>query len=370
MMDNKNPAPAVTGNGANQYRQADCNPSILMPEGGFPAWETRIHNAIEQFRAAILTTGLEPPDHIELGRLVRYPGMGKRRGNTAGWCKLFEDGRGGVFGDFSTGLYRTWKLDGGNLRIDDTTRRQIEAARRERQAEIDARHAKKAVEAQAAWDRAKPCATHGYLIRKSVKSYGLRIGDWFKWLETPNGWRKIVIKDALLVPLFDEFGGLWNLQAIFPEIHPELGRDKDFMGGRKGGLFFAIGAPSDTARISEGYATGATIHAMTGDRVYIAFDAGNLPAVARTVRKLHPVARIVVCADNDRQTAGNPGVTKAREAALAVGGLVAIPEFPKGSTATDWNDWYQLNRFPGSLDSQKQGISPLASPLIKEARHG
>lgn len=89
---------------------------------------------------------------------------------------------------------------------------------------------------------------------------------------------------------------------------------------------------------------------------------------------LHPAARIVVCADNDRFTlepVRNPGVTKAREAALAVGGLVAIPEFPEDSTGTDWNDWYQLTgRHPGRRRAAIAGTSsrtPSATDSASEA---
>lgn len=61
--------------------------------------------------------------------------------------------------------------------------------------------------------------------------------------------------------------------------------------------------------------------------------------MARIIRKLHPDAKIIIAADNDRFTPGNPGVTHARKAALAVGGLVSIPQFPEGVDGTDWNDW-------------------------------
>jgi len=44
--------------------------------------------AISQFKEAIRAAGLEPPDVIEPGKLHRFPGVGKRNGNTAGWCKL------------------------------------------------------------------------------------------------------------------------------------------------------------------------------------------------------------------------------------------------------------------------------------------
>lgn len=73
--------------------------------------------------------------------------------------------------------------------------------------------------------------------------------------------------------------------------------------------------------------------------------------MALAVRARHPGETvidngrtIILCADNDRFTPGNPGVTKAREAALAVGGKILIPPFPEGSTGTDWNDWASLER--------------------------
>jgi putative DNA primase/helicase len=47
-----------------------------------------MNDAISQFRDAMRASGLEPPDVIEPGKLHRFPGAGKRNGNTAGWCKL------------------------------------------------------------------------------------------------------------------------------------------------------------------------------------------------------------------------------------------------------------------------------------------
>ena len=64
-----------------------------------------------QFREAIQATGLIPPDEIEPGGLHRFPGIGKRGGNTAGWCKLFADGNGGVFGDYSQDISEHWHAE-------------------------------------------------------------------------------------------------------------------------------------------------------------------------------------------------------------------------------------------------------------------
>lgn len=214
-----------------------------------------------------------------------------------------------------------------------------EAERQRQEAETAKRHQKVAAIAAFRWDRAEPCGQHHYLDRKRIKSHGLRVGPWEKRYQDETGqWHSIAIEGALLVPMRDAAGTLWNLQAIFPEKHPLLERDKDFMGGRKTGLFYVIGEPTDTVLIAEGYATAATVHEATGHQVYVAFDCHNLIAVARIVRDRHPGQRITVCADNDRHTPGNPGVTKARAAALAVGGFVAVPKFPEGVPGTDFND--------------------------------
>ena len=47
-----------------------------------------------------------------------------------------------------------------------------------------------------------------------------------------------------------------------------------------------------------------------------------------------------MAADDDWRNPNNPGLTKAKSAALAVGGLVVVPHFPPGRSdkATDFND--------------------------------
>jgi len=45
---------------------------------------------------------------------------------------------------------------------------------------------------------------------------------------------------------------------------------------------------------------------------------------------------------DDQQVKGNPGLTKARIAALEIGGLLAVPVFPDGVTGTDFNDLVEV----------------------------
>jgi putative DNA primase/helicase len=113
-----------------------------------------------------------------------------------------------------------------------------------------------------------------------------------------------------------------SLQFIAPD-----GTKRFLSNGRTQGCYFSLGRPEETICICEGFASGATIREATGHAVAVAFSAGNLKSVALALRMKFPKAKIILCADNDRYTEGNPGVTKAREAALAVRGNLAVPRF-------------------------------------------
>ena len=73
----------------------------------------------------------------------------------------------------------------------------------------------------------------------------------------------------------------------------------------------------------------------------VAFDAGNLQPVGIELTNRYPGTQLLFCADDDQVTEGNPGLTKAKRAADAVSGLVAVPSFPAGTSGTDFNDLHQ-----------------------------
>ncbi|MBK7252197.1 MAG: DUF3987 domain-containing protein [Gammaproteobacteria bacterium] len=278
----------------------------------------------EQFRAAIAAAGLTAPSTIIAdGALHRFPSNGKR-GDNAGWYVLHDDGiAAGAFGCWRSDTSETWCADPGRtLTAEEKAeqRRRIEAASAARAEAEKAMHAEAAERAQKEWQAA--CAAndqHPYLLRKRVKAHGLRVDD----------------EGRLLVPVRDSSGRLMSLQRIGPD-----GEKRFFYGGHVAGGYFIIGAPGDTVCIAEGYATAASIHEATGHAVAVAFNAGNLPPVARTMREKFPTAKLIVCGDDDSNTPRNPGRTKAREAAQAVGALLALPDFgtdrPEG--ASDFND--------------------------------
>lgn len=300
-------------------------------------------------RAACLELGLMPPNHFERDKFQVIHAEDGRAGNGAGRIKIFADGRGGIVQNWKTGDKRSFFLKDADQKPHPQTpaekrraakeKRRIEAARREREAKQAEQRAKAARRALAIWNAAKPApVNHAYLVRKQVAPHGIRVGVWRRTIQNENGEPKTLsIDSVLLVPLFNGDGQIQSLQGIFEAQHPLLGRDKDFLpGGGLCGLFWWIGPKTSKVLIAEGFATGATLFEQTGLRVYLAFTANNLMAVGRVVRSRLPDAELIFCADND-ETAGNPGLTKATEAALAVDGLVlAPPEFG------DWNDY--INR--------------------------
>ena len=64
-------------------------------------------NPQEDFRVAILAALGHAPEMIEPGRFHRF-GTSGRRADDAGWCKLFDDLRGGVFGCYRQGMSGRW----------------------------------------------------------------------------------------------------------------------------------------------------------------------------------------------------------------------------------------------------------------------
>jgi putative DNA primase/helicase len=86
---------------------------------------------IEQFRDAIRSAGLEPPERIEAdGKLRRFSSNGKR-GDDAGWYVLHGDGiPAGSFGYWRTGISESWRADIGrtlSLAVDFSERRNLQS---------------------------------------------------------------------------------------------------------------------------------------------------------------------------------------------------------------------------------------------------
>ncbi|WP_063894126.1 DUF927 domain-containing protein [Burkholderia stagnalis] len=212
------------------------------------------------------------------------------------------------------------------LSAHERDRRRIE---REREAAAAAdihqrTQAEAATKARDLWEKAGTVhADHAYVCTKQIRPYGAK-----------------QLRDQLVVKLQDIDGTHYSSQYIQP-----TGAKSFQTGGRVSGCFVVVSAATKAGigaplLIAEGYATACTLHEATGYPVIAAMNAGNLLSVARAWRDRSPELTIVICADDDTETAGNPGMTKAVAAAHAVGAVLAVPVFgtdrPNG--ASDFND--------------------------------
>lgn len=218
----------------------------------------------------------------------------------------------------------------------------IESARQkaadgERQKEAG-REAAAAV-ALAAWEAAEPCEVHQYLARKGVEPHGLRVARRDMrarlWNDEAGAWQDVAAVRAgdLLIPMHDAAGRLVSLQRI-----DATGRKRFIMGGCARGSHFRINGTTGRTVLAEGYATGATWHAATGDSVVLAFNAGALPVVAGYL------AADLVAADHDASGTGE-------KAARATG----LPWVMPPVVGMDWNDF-----------SAAQGIEAMRAALAKD----
>lgn len=284
------------------------------------------------FADAIRAAGLTPPEQIEAdGELHRFSSSGKR-GDESGWYVLHLDGvPAGSFGCWRAGLLSSWCAKAANemTQAERAAHRQrVEQMKQQRDAEQQQRQQEAQVEAARRWEVAAPATVHDYLSRKGIQAHGARIAG-----------------GLLLVPMRDADGVLWNVERISPEAGAAK---KGLFGGRRKGLFHPIGDYQEGGAlvICEGFATGASIREATGHPVAVAFNAGNLEAVALALRAKFPRARLILAADDDwKRTEGNIGMDKATAAARAVGGRLAMPRFPKDcrpDDATDFNDLHAL----------------------------
>ncbi|MDB2613626.1 toprim domain-containing protein [Chlamydiales bacterium] len=174
-----------------------------------------------------------------------------------------------------------------------------------------------------------------YLERKQVKAYGI------KYRVEKDG------DPVIIIPLCNIEGEFQAIQKIHEDGTKRI-------NGAKKGNFHLIGSIEEDRPlyVVEGYATGASIHEATNSPVVVTFDCGNLKSVVLNLREKYPTANLIVAADDDRKTPGNPGKNKAEEAAKAYGCALILPVFPKEAKLplsgcfTDFNDLQSHLKLP------------------------
>lgn len=301
----ENPAPMTVGSRAQQSANSSLD------------------NSRDSLIRAMADAGIAPANPAEIvidGALHRYNVEGDKPGRRNGWYKAHGDGRpAGRFGSWKADLDLSWRFRAGDRLSPadrEIMRQHAAEARANRDAEIECQHREAAYKAERIQHASQPAdPDHGYLVAKAIKPHRTRQrGDW------------------LVLPVIGFDRQLWSIQFI-----ARNGTKRLMTGGKKQGCFIAVNGRMPGASrvvICEGFATGATLAEAEPEALTLAaIDAGNLHAVATGARRQWPTTEIVICADADEV-----GIVKGREAAIAAGALLAVPEFPAGAEGSDYND--------------------------------
>jgi putative DNA primase/helicase len=306
---------------------------------------------VSEFAAALKRAGLIlDGDPVMDGQLKRVPVEGDdyslRDGRIAGersgaYVGHLDGHPAGFIQNFRSGQRNNWKSSIATAPLSAGDRERLEKENATRQAE---RLASRQASFETVADRLSneltdstmytfATADHPYLVAKGLTDA--------KVLTDQN--------NHLVIPAADTAGRVWTVQRI------DGGGSKRFeKDGQLEGHHHVAAGLSDCAPlvIAEGWATAETIRAHTNATVVTAFTAYNLESVARTMREQFPDRAIVIAGDNDHrkaleldertgETKINVGKTYAEQAATAVRGVAALPDFEKDNPGSDWNDWWK-----------------------------
>ena len=282
-------------------------------------------------------------------------------------------------GSFSIGT--VWKLARQNgwqpakpytpPSVEEQARRKAESEARRQAAEQERQQTQQRVKgtAQKIWNSSRPASlSHPYLAAKGITNpdaiAGLRQNEYKD-------------NDNLIIPVLYE-NEIVNLQSINQD-----GGKRFLAGGQVQGAYAFIGKADDVEKVgvvmAEGYATAASIYEATGKPVIIAFDAGNMVAVAeRLAQKLPQNVPVVIAVDND---ASQTGIKKARQAAALLGdrataiqpefSMTLIQQYQKGKGVdekgrpplpSDFNDLHKLAGLEAVRQSFAEGVNLVLNP--------
>lgn len=269
----------------------------------------------------------------------------------------------GAFGSYASGNWEKVHVDWTPLSEEERARKAAEfrAAREKAVAEKRAAALLAAMGAAELLASAKREGISPYLQRKLVNAESCRY--------LPDG--------TIVIPLMrydlpkDE--RLQAVQRILPS-----GQKYFTKGFDKPGCCVRLGDIDPTATallmVAEGYATGLSARMATDleHPVFVALDAGNLAHVVPLLRKLYPVTRILILADDDWLTKDqhsgelvNPGRTAARFIARKVEGCDLVWPIFKAATReekdTDFNDLHVRE----GLDAVRKQLSGVVTMMAR-----
>jgi phage/plasmid primase-like uncharacterized protein len=322
----------------------------IFPNGFAVATESQdLVSPIDGFTKHCEAQGLVIRDLIADGEIHRVPHISSKKGAVDGWYILHLSGKipVGVCGCWKEPTFESkWMADiGRSMSFSERLEHDKWVGEFKAKREAD-RVASQQVAAEKAEDEvstyADASADHPYLVRKRIEPHGIKIDR----------------AGRLVVPVIDNQGEILSYQTIDAE-----GNKRFLKGGKIEGGFYELRGNRKVIFIGEGFATCASIHQATGFTTLVAFDCGNLAKVAKSAKEMFLGSRIVICADNDQFTEGNPGITKAKAAASLVFGEIVYPTFNESDLASKPTDFNDLHTLQG-IEAVKEQIERVALPAI------
>ncbi len=300
-------------------------------------------SAVQVFHTAILEMLGHAPDVIEPGRFHRFA-TSDRRGDTAGWCKLFDDLRGGVFGCYRQGVSETWSgADRATMTREQraTHARQVMAATIEREAQQREQWAENARRIAQVWAQCVPLVA-GDPVTLYLKGRGFAavwplpdVLRYHRALPYWDGGNKLGTYPAMVAPLTVD----GRMVALHRTYLAPGGRKADVptvrkLTGAAGPLAGACIPLHKPARgciaIAEGIETALAGWCASALPTVAAYSAGNLAAY----RWPAGVQRLVIFADNDKAGRDAAEALQGRAVAAHLRCDVMTPTDP----GADWCD--------------------------------
>lgn len=239
---------------------------------------------MEEFRSFLASNNFFPQQIIPDGRIHRFATNEGKYRDDAGWYILSLDEYGvGTAGDWRSGYKVTWTSSGVNTSSPEF----IEYVNRKRKEQEELRAATQKAAAKIATDTYAQYGSNAvpddfpYLLKKQIRPLGLCGFDGV----------------SMIIPVINENQEITSLEYINKD-----GEKRFLKGGRVEGCFSLIGnlpKPTDYIMLVEGYATGVSVYEACSYPTVVAFSAGNLKPVSKTIQALFPYNPIIIVADND-----------------------------------------------------------------------
>ncbi len=299
---------------------------------------------LQAFRVAILAVLGHAPEVIEPGRFHRF-GTSDRRRDDAGWCKLFADMRGGVFGCYRQGISESWcTADRATMTREQRAEfaRQVMAATAERERQQRQRWEENAKRNGKLWAECVPL-TPGDPVTLYLKRRGFG-GVWplpeclrlHRALPYWDGDEKLGTFPAMVAPIVSPDGVVVALhrsylaqdgrKANVPSVRKVTGA-----AGPLAGACIPLHKPArGCVGVAEGIETALAAWCASSVPAVAAYSAGNLAAWNWP----RGVQRLVIFADAD--TAGREAADKLR--ARALGANLQCEVLTPSTEGTDWAD--------------------------------